>query len=228
MFPQPFYKHQIKWKSMVTPGCLPLTTEYFPTKMELETCYDNFTYEFIVDPQEMRSFFIKSPLTGRESVEQARQAWALVVMRSMAALRIVQGFQFIIRPAKIPRSEDIRNDSRTSSKQQRRPADNNATNYNVEFDSTPKPAGVSEIFSSSIEPVFLSMSNEIHRISYNGEAVQVKRYVRRMPPTRPMPYKCLVWPKLGVGYTELVTAFGANGLENYNWNRYVSCTIPVE
>ncbi|TFY54929.1 hypothetical protein EVG20_g9506 [Dentipellis fragilis] len=63
------------------------------------------------------------------------------------------------------------------------------------------------------------MSNEIHRISYTGEAIQVRRYVRRMPPSQPFEYKCLIWPKLGVGYTELSTRFTSHGLENYGWNR---------
>ncbi|TFY75548.1 hypothetical protein EWM64_g8463, partial [Hericium alpestre] len=69
------------------------------------------------------------------------------------------------------------------------------------------------------DPVYLSMSNEIHRIAYTGEAIQVRRYVRRMPPSQPFNYKCLIWPKLGVGYTELSTSFTSHGLENYGWNR---------
>lgn len=84
---------------------------------------------------------------------------------------------------------------------------------------TPKPAGTADILRSTADPVYLSMSNEIHRISYTGEAIQVKRYVRRMPPTKPFEYECLIWPKLGVGYTELKTTFTSHGLENYGWNR---------
>src|SRR6202035_5282950 len=40
MFPRVSYKHEIKWKSIVTPGCLPLTVEYFPTASELDSSYD--------------------------------------------------------------------------------------------------------------------------------------------------------------------------------------------
>ncbi|KAI5117310.1 hypothetical protein M0805_005538 [Coniferiporia weirii] len=205
MFPQPLYKHQIKWKSMVTPGCLPLTIEYFPTKSELETSYDVFSYEFVIDPPEMKSFLVKNPTTGKEGIDEARRAWALVVMRGMASLRLVQGFQFIIRP-------------KTAEKESAK-RDRNSKYFLLDNEQTPRPAGASEIFATSIEPVFLSMSNEIHRISYTGEAIQVRRYVRRMPPALPFNYKCLVWPKLGVGYTELSTSFGTNSLENYGWNR---------
>ena len=206
MFPQPLYRHHIKWKSMVTPGCLPLTTEYFPTRSELESSYDVFSYEFIIDPPDMKSFLARNPTSGKEGVDEARRLWALEVMRGMASLRLVQGFQFIIRPKK-PK-EDYKDRDRSSKY------------FSLDDDRTPKPGGASEIFhATSVDPVFLSMSNEIHRISYNGEAIQVRRYVRRMPPAQPYRYKCLVWPKLGVGYTELSTTFGQNGLENYVWNR---------
>ena len=205
MFPQPLYKHQIKWKSMVTPSCLPLTTEHFPSNSELESSYRMFSYDFVVHPPEMKSFLVKKPTTGRESIDEARRAYALVVMRGMASLRLVQGFQFIVRP-KDAEKED-------------RKRDFEIRYFSLDDDRTPKPAGASQIFQESIEPVFLSTSNEIHRISYNGESIQVRRYVRRMPPLRSLDYKCLVWPKDGVGYTELSTTFGANSLENYGWNR---------
>ena len=187
---------------MVTPGSLPLTTEYFPSKTELETSYEMFSYDFVVDPQEMRSFLVKPPhLTGRENPDHVRQAWALVVMREMAALRLVQGFQFVVRPSL------------------KGPKDEKAKYFSVDDDRTLKPIGASEIFQTDTEPIFLSMSNEIHRISYNGETIQVKRYVRRMPASLPFDYTCLVWPKLGVGYTELTANFAIHGLEHYGWNR---------
>lgn len=205
MFPQPSYNYQMKWKSMVTPGCLPLTTEYLPTKSELDASYDVNAYEFVIEPSEMKSFLVKDPTTGKESPDSSRSSWALAIMRVMASLRLVQGFQFIVRP-------------NSSDKQYARKE--NSTNYfSFDDDHTLKPVGASEILTTCTEPVFLSVSNEIHRISYNGEAIQVKRYVRRMPLSPAFSYKCLVWPKLGVGYTELSTPFGENGLENYGWNR---------
>lgn len=205
MFPKPRYKHEIKWKSMVTPGCLPLTTEYFPSKSELETSYDVFSYEFVIDPPEMKSFLVKSPLVEGVGIDEARKTYALVVMRGMASLRLVQGFQFIVSPRLKPKDFDRRAQG--------------SKYFSYDDEQTPRPSGASEVFSESIEPVFLSMSNEIHRISYNGEAIQVRRYVRRMPISNPFRYECLVWPKDGVGYTELQTSFITNGLENYGWNR---------
>lgn len=204
VFPTPMYKHEVKWKSMVTPGCLPLTTDHFPSNSELESSYDVFSYDFVVDPSEMRSFFVKPP-SVHGNADEVRRGWALAVMRGMVAVRLAQGFQFVLRP----RKTDVEDHSvmrRTKS-------------FMGEDDASPKPIGAAEVLKSTNVPVYLSMSNEIHRISYTGEAIQVRRYVRRMPQTQPFEYECLIWPKLGVGYTELKTNFVSHGLENFGWNR---------
>lgn len=204
MFPIPLYKHEIKWKSMVTPGCLPLTTEQYPSMSELDSSYDVFSYDFVVDPP-ARSFLVRPPHIQTNNPEEIRWAWALVVMRGMIALRLAQGFQFVIRPLHAPEPQP-------------RPL-RRSKSYISDDDMTPKPAGAAEALRSQTDPVYLSMSNEIHRISYTGEAIQVRRYVRRMPPSQPFEYQCLIWPKLGVGYTKLDTTFTSHGLENYGWNR---------
>ncbi|CAL1711073.1 unnamed protein product [Somion occarium] len=207
MFAQPLSKHNIKWKAMVTPGCLPLTVEYFPSSSELESSYDVFSYEFVVDPPEMRSFLIRPPsVTGNS--DTIRRAWALVVMRGMVALRLAQGFQFVLRP-----SNDVHNGDSFAQVARR------STMYVSMDDVNPRPAGAAEVLQSPDDPVYLSMSNEIHRISYRSDTVQVRRHVRRMPRVKPYEYECLIWPKLGVGYTELTTTFQSHGLENYGWNR---------
>ncbi|KAJ6531070.1 hypothetical protein B0H19DRAFT_468673 [Mycena capillaripes] len=220
IFPQPIYKHDLKWSSIVTPGCLPLTVEHFPTAAELEASYDVFSYDFVLDPGEMHSFMVKPPQrrgsgsssgSGRAD-EAMRREWALVVMRGMAAVRLAQGFQFVLR---VPHKAGLAPDepripsSRRRSKAFAQPAEELAP---------PTPVGAAEVLRSTADPVYLSMSNEIHRISYADEAIQVRRYVRRMPQTRPFAYECLIWPKLGGGYTEQSLVFTSHGLENYGWN----------
>jgi DEP domain-containing protein 5 len=71
------------------------------------------------------------------------------------------------------------------------------------------------------------MTNEIHRISYIGDTIQVRRYVRRMPPMRQFQYECLIWPKMGTGYTEMKTTFDSRGLEEYGWNRSAPLTLST-
>lgn len=215
LFPQPLFKHDMKWPSIVTPACLPLTVEHFPTATELEASYDVFSYDFVLDSGEMHSFMVKPP-QRRGSDDALRREWALVVMRGMAAVRLAQGFQFVLRvPHKAGEAPDVHEQRIPSSRRSKvfAPADDLAP---------PKPAGAAEVLRSTADPVYLSMSNEIHRISYADEAIQVRRYVRRMPQTRPFAYECLIWPKLGGGYTEQSTVFTSHGLENYGWNRFVA------
>ncbi|PCH37632.1 hypothetical protein WOLCODRAFT_113862 [Wolfiporia cocos MD-104 SS10] len=207
IFPQPLSKHDIKWKAMVTPGCLPLTIEHFPSNSELETEYDVFSYEFVVDPPEMRSFLVRPPNVSGNT-EEVRSAWALVVMRGMVAQRLAQGFQIVIRPKKGEEQEPAM------------PATLRRTrSYVSEDEAASMPIGVEDSLKSPRDPIHLSMSNEIHRIAYSGDTIQVKRYVRRMPRLHSPEYKCLIWPKLGVGYTELSTSFVTHGLQSYGWNR---------
>lgn len=227
IFPRPVYKYEIKWTPIVTPGCLPLTVDHFPSSAELESSYDVFSYEFIVDPSEMRSFLVKPPQV-KGSTDDLRRAWALVVMRGMAAVRLSQGFQFITRRQK-SHTEVAKQPIGVSAFRR--------TKSFVEDDHLDSPpAGAAEILNSTRDPVYLSITNEIHRISYNGETIQVKRYVRRMKFSTSIHYKCLIWPKLGgispilsflaqsnisrLGrYTEHTTEFKSHGLENYGWNR---------
>lgn len=183
IYPQPWYKHDFKWKTIVTPGCLPLTVEHFPSSIELESSYDVFSYEFVVDPSEMRSFLVKPPVV-KGNAEDLRRAWALVVMRGMAAVRLAQGFQFILKPKQWQGEEEKPQFRRTKS-------------FVGDDDLFSWPTGAAEVLSSTTDPVYLSMTNEIHRISYDGELIQVRRYVRRMSLTAPFHYKCLIWPKLG-------------------------------
>ncbi|KAJ7137941.1 hypothetical protein C8R44DRAFT_339542 [Mycena epipterygia] len=206
IFPQPLYKHDMKWPSIVTPACLPLTVEHFPTAAELEASYDVFSYDFVLDPGEMHSFMVKRP-QRRGSDEAMRREWALVVMRGMAAVRLAQGFQFVLR---VPH--------KAGAPDERIPSSRRSKAFRLDDDQAPRPSGAAEVLRSTADPVYLSMSNEIHRISYADEAIQVRRYVRRMPPMRPFSYECLIWPKLGGGYTEQSTVFTSHGLENYGWN----------
>ena len=211
-YPEPLSRMEIKWKSMVTPACLPLTIEHFPTKSELETSYDIFSYDFVVDPPEMRSFLVKPPVIPEgTSRGGARRAWATSIMREMVALRLAQGFQFILKPTTPNTSKPAPPPTRYP---RRTPA------FIPDEELTPQAVGAADVLTNPNDPVYLSMSNEIHQISYTGEAIRVRRYVRRMAASTPIEYQCLIWPKLGEGYTELKTSFLSHGLENYGWNRY--------
>jgi hypothetical protein len=185
VLPQKINKHEIKWKSLITPSCLPLTVEHFPSTAELESSYDVFSYDFVVDPEEMKSFLVKPP-SLKGSTDEMRRAWALVVMRGMAAVRLAQGFQFVL---KSPVQKGHMEDDKTALRRSK--------TFVGEEKLTPAPVGAADVLRSTAEPVYLSITKEIHRISFTGEAIQMRRYVRRMIPTREFEYQCLIWPKLG-------------------------------
>jgi len=210
-YPEPLSRMEIKWKSMVTPACLPLTVEHFPSKSELESSYDIFSYDFVVEPPEMRSFLVKPPVIPKSaSRDEARRTWAASIMRDMVALRLAQGFQFILKSSNP-------NTSRPGPPPTRFPC--RPTAFIPDEELSPQAVGAADVLNNSNDPVYLSMSNEIHRISYTGEAIRLRRYVRRMAVSAPIEYQCLVWPKLGEGYTELKTSFASHGLGGYGWNR---------
>lgn len=198
---------------MVNPACLPLTVEYFPTKSELETSYDIFSYDFVVDPPEMRSFLVKPPSTPKGATrDEVRRAWAAAIMREMVALRLAQGFQFILK------SSTPNISTRSGPPPTRFPR--RPSMFIPDEELSPQAVGAADVLTNSNDPVYLSMSNEIHKISYTGEMIRVRRYVRRMAASAKVEYQCLIWPKLGEGYTKLMTSFTSQGLENYGWNRF--------
>ena len=219
LFAQPLLKHEIKWWSMATPACLPLTVEYFPSTHELENSYDVFSYDFVCDPSEMQSFLIRlPPMQG--NADEMRRAWALAMMRVMVAIRLAQGFQFVLRPSKGAGNHEVgvQSSSLRRTKSYSTAGDDSASS---------RPIGAAMVLQSASDSVYLSMSNEIHHIMYTGDSIQVRRYVRRMPRTQLFEYQCLIWPKLGEGYTELKTTFRPHGMESYGWNRYVNVSGTI-
>jgi hypothetical protein len=190
----PTFETEIKWKSMLSPGCLPLTTGYFPTKEELEKAYRMHVYEVTLGPEMSESFLVKRPV---EDGPGSEEKWALAILRVMVALRLAQGFQFVLLPEE--RAKQFEG-----------------------FGNRPIPRGPSEILNDLETPVLLSMSDQIHRLNYDptGPSIRVERFVRRstsVPP--PIPYKCLIWPKRGGGYTECNHLFKSPEMELYGWNK---------
>ncbi|KAF7778433.1 hypothetical protein Agabi119p4_2778 [Agaricus bisporus var. burnettii] len=208
LLPEDTHKHDIKWRALIAPPCLPLTMEYLPSNAELESYYGKYEYDCVIDPKEMRSFLVRPP-QGKGSAEEIHRAWALVVMRGMAAVRIAQGFQFILR----------RSGLKPTQNNEEKPSGLRRGKFSAVEDRGPSAVGPSDVLKTPLEPVYLSMANEIHKISYTGGSVQVHRYVRRLLPARMIKYECFIWPKYGGGYTSNQTQFSSFGLENYGWNK---------
>jgi hypothetical protein len=163
-----------------------LTVDYFPTNSELESSYDVSSWDIYVDPKEMYPCLVRPPPV-KGSSDEARKALALNVMRGMAAVRLAQGFQFVTKPV----GKDTQEEASQKIPLRR------TTSFVSEEAVLPRAVGAADVLKTTDDPVFLSMTNEIHRISFNGEMIQVKRYVRRMGHNPPFKYQCLIWPKLG-------------------------------
>ncbi|QRW01824.1 vacuolar membrane-associated protein IML1 [Ceratobasidium sp. AG-Ba] len=215
LFPRPSFAHQIKWRSICTPACLPLSVNYIPPQREVNTTWRDYDYIVMLNSEDVRSSFL---LGADEQMDQNEQA--LLVMRGMASLRLTQGFQFVVSSDK-----DKSNSSTTGQNQNARRSKLNGKNFSVLAGSAlirSHPIGISEVLKSANDVVCLSMSDQIQQISYDPDVgeVLVRRWIRRSShPTDPFRYECLVWPKLGTGYTEVSTQFCFPVLEEYGWNR---------
>ncbi len=200
---------------MCTPACLPLTTEYYPSKTELDKAYQTYSYDVLVTPDVHASFMLKRG-KGKSDEEED---WPLLVMKQMAALRLSLGFQFIVAPSTLTNGEEsgaANWASRSSGAKAPHPVSRYVT--------PDHPVGASEFFKTSRDSAYLSMSNQIHKISFDPveQIIQVSRYVRRTTHnTDTVLYGCLVWPRLGDGYREVSATFTHPNLDMYSWNRFV-------
>lgn len=207
LFPMPTYETQIKWKTLCAPGCLPLTVEHLPTEEELAKEFRVHSYETTIGSEMNESFLVKRPVIAPGQAPE--EAWGMAIMRVMVALRLAQGFQFVLQKSRIV-YEPLQDMSLSST-----------VTAKPSAGILRKPRGPSEILREADMPVYLSLSDQIHKIQYDPTApsIRVERFVRRMPASVPIPYKCLIWPKLGGGYTECHTLFKSHDMELYGWNR---------
>ncbi|CUA70189.1 Vacuolar membrane-associated protein iml1 [Neurospora crassa OR74A] [Rhizoctonia solani] len=213
LFPRPTFQHQIKWRSICTPACLPLSVDYIPPQREVNATWRDYDYIVMLNSEDIRSSF----LLGADDENMDLDDQALLVMRGMAELRLTQGFQFVVAKAK----SEQRAEERPHTRQHKTPGKGFPVVAGLALD-RPYPMGISEVLKNARDVVCLSMSDQIQQLSYDSitGAVLVRRWIRRSShPTDPFQYQCLVWPKLGTGYTEVSTSFTFPVLEEYGWNR---------
>ncbi|XP_055008047.1 GATOR complex protein DEPDC5 isoform X2 [Boleophthalmus pectinirostris] len=76
----------VDWKSLTTPACLPLTTDYFPEKQALQNDYTEGCYDLLPH----------SDLDRRE--DEAPSMSAAQVFEEFICQRLMQGYQIIVQP----------------------------------------------------------------------------------------------------------------------------------
>jgi hypothetical protein len=81
VFPRPIPTKTMKWKSLCSPASVPLTTEYFPTKHQLDTEYQQKPYNIAQNAEDELS---EVPKTREE------------FLRELIGLRLSHGFQIVV------------------------------------------------------------------------------------------------------------------------------------
>ena len=83
VFPRPVYTKTMKWKSLCCPASVPLTTEYFPSKYQLDTEYQQKPYNISQNADDELN---ENPKTREE------------FLRELIGLRLSHGFQIVVGP----------------------------------------------------------------------------------------------------------------------------------
>eukprot|EP00079_Xenopus_tropicalis_P029603 XP_012825134.1 PREDICTED: DEP domain-containing protein 5 isoform X7 [Xenopus tropicalis] len=76
----------VDWKSLTTPACLPLTTDYFPDRQSLQNDYTEGCYDLLPE----------ADLDRRD--EEGAQMTAQQVFEEFICQRLMQGYQIIVQP----------------------------------------------------------------------------------------------------------------------------------
>uniref|UniRef100_V5EW85 Vacuolar membrane-associated protein IML1 n=1 Tax=Kalmanozyma brasiliensis (strain GHG001) TaxID=1365824 RepID=V5EW85_KALBG len=193
LFPRRLNHHAVKWRSMTTPACLPLTTLYLPTESDLAAMWSEHPHTTSISA-ETASFLLKKSSSTHP---------ALAVLREMAYHRLAQGYQFIVPASKQTRA--------VSSRKLIDPK-----HFTLRWPSELLQPGNL----ATGNPIFLSVTNQIHRISYDRStsAINVKRYVRNTDySTDPVDYQCCIWPRHLPGYQTVTARFNYPDSSTYNW-----------
>ncbi|KAI9335535.1 hypothetical protein BDR26DRAFT_1009283 [Obelidium mucronatum] len=201
----------IKWKSLSTPACLPISTDYFPSLEELAQLYSENTYT-VTPADEMNPY-------QDNSANETQRVEALLV--ELISQRISQGFQIVVSHAidKIPLAPV-----------NEEPALNPAQGGSKFWDAGPSAAVAIAAAAAPKAPTtrilptmpyFLSFGDHMHKLFFDssGKNVEVKRYTRRVQYSMSnYNYKCMIWPKNLPGYLETDVVFAYPPLSNYAWN----------
>ena len=147
-------RHGIKWWSMSSPACLPLTTRYLPSEQELATSWHEYPY----------TVSVHSDTTSIMLKRDASSSPALMMLLEMCAQRLSQGFQLVERVVARPGAA---------------PGTRDASHFVVRQPTELLRPGN---FASG-EPIYLSSMNQVHCITYKRQEgmINVTRYVQKVP-----------------------------------------------
>ncbi|KAF9434081.1 vacuolar membrane-associated protein iml1 [Entomortierella beljakovae] len=213
------------WKGLMSPASLPLTTDYFPSKEELQELYSEYNHT-ISPSDDSRS---------DSDNDQQRYNRTKNLMKELIYHRLAQGFQLIVErsssTSKVAKpdvsgilTENGGSTETNGSMAKNKGTDTNA-NHTVGLDFPSKNPGITNgIISNNRtkgKSYYLSMGQHVHRLSIdsNAENIEVKRYERRFGyKAENINYQCVIWAKQLPGYMPRELTFTYPMLSHYQWN----------
>lgn len=221
----------VDWKSLTMPACLPLTTDFFPSKSSLQNDY--VICEYTID---------SSCIHSRYSL--------IEVYRELVCQRLQKGFQIILLPRQKsfdqtnPSDTSINNSTSNSSKTAPLSPNSQKNNNNSisssatmtnQSSSTARKLGVSlSKNSAALDSIqsrlqsgeerertdyTMSIGRIFHRLTLNGSTISVTQYRPRHPyPTIKIVYWYRFRAPFHETYEKSLVHFNSEKLENYNWN----------
>ena len=202
------------WKSLCTPACLPLTTDFFPTPEELSELYQEYTYT--VSPAD--------DINPSEDLRQQLTKNVEALLIELISQRLAQGFQLIVATIqdgshKLPGTPATEAEKARSVKRLDASSVPNIKKQRVV--TTGKHIYQATYSFSTTTPYYVSLGDHVHRLFYDssGNNVEIKRYIRKINYNMdPVSYSCRIWAKNMSGYSEKTIRFTYPSLETYNWN----------
>jgi hypothetical protein len=95
-----FDESSMNWKSLCTPACLPLTTEFFPTPEELSELYQEYTYTVSpaddANPYQDATRGVAGALDTAESNASSESRMVESLLMELISQRLAQGFQLVV------------------------------------------------------------------------------------------------------------------------------------
>ncbi|RHZ88514.1 hypothetical protein Glove_22g115 [Diversispora epigaea] len=178
IFPRPLPKSSVKWTSLCTPACLPVTTDYFPPINE-SGLYDEYTYTISLEDSEYVAMNQDHNIIVTEEVKTES------LLKEMICQRLAQGYQLIV-PSSYMMNESLKKQRSSINLEN---LDNSSSFGNFEENSS-KLLNISH-------PYYLSMGRHVHKLTYvPGQGVEVKIYIRKIQSeSNSIPYSCVVWPR---------------------------------
>jgi hypothetical protein len=192
-------QRSVKWKSMCTPACLPLYSDYIPSIQELSHSYVKDTYSLPVT-MDMSSFLLRS---GKSVTETAGN-----LLREMISQRLAQSFQIILPAYGDPAGTGA----------------SRAQGGGAESWDLPTAEEVRQILfnttSGAGKPIFLGFSNTVHRLRFDQSSacITVTSWKERVDwRAKPVDYTFMLWPVGSDSFQTSAVKFAYPDLTNYDW-----------